>query len=179
MSIFESFESTVRTDSRSFPATFHKAAGYRLYDTSVRSWIDSLSGAGALNYGQDPQELVKAVVRYLRDDGVITSLDLQTSAKEQFLESMIETVQGEGGINFASTPWVSCDRHRALPIIDGILAVFGRTERFSALNQARPCGTLFVSLSQSGTSTCRLHYCCIVAMFGHQGSTTEQFAATI
>ncbi|MEF3129802.1 MULTISPECIES: diaminobutyrate--2-oxoglutarate transaminase [Rhizobium] len=100
MSIFEDLESAVRTYSRSFPATFHKAAGHRIHDTSGRSWIDFLSGAGALNYGHNPPELIEAVVRYLREGGVITSLDLQTSAKERFLESLQDVVLAPRKLDF-------------------------------------------------------------------------------
>jgi diaminobutyrate-2-oxoglutarate transaminase len=86
MPIYEELESAVRTYSRSFPVVFDKASGYHLQAADGRRWIDFLCGAGSLNYGHNPPELVEAVVRYLRDGGVVNSLDLATTAKEAFLE---------------------------------------------------------------------------------------------
>ncbi len=48
---------------------------------------------------------------------------------------MIETVQGEGGVNVASTPWLKsleqlCRRHEILLIVDDIQVGCGRTGRF-------------------------------------------------
>ncbi len=54
ISIFGHMESNVRTYCRSFPAVFKKAKGAVLTDEKGREYIDFLAGAGALNYGHNP-----------------------------------------------------------------------------------------------------------------------------
>ena len=86
MTVFERIESNVRGYCRSFPAVFHKAKGCILEDEQGRRWIDFLAGAGTLNYGHNPPELKGALLAYLEQDGLLHGLDLQTSAKQRFLE---------------------------------------------------------------------------------------------
>lgn len=86
MTIFERMESEVRSYCRSFPAVFTKAKAAHVYDTAGKRYIDFFSGAGALNYGHNPDQLKDAVLRYLMEDGILHSLDMATAAKERFLE---------------------------------------------------------------------------------------------
>ncbi|HRI63647.1 MAG TPA: diaminobutyrate--2-oxoglutarate transaminase [Polyangium sp.] len=86
MHIFEQLESEVRSYSRSFPAIFRKAKGAHVFDKAGKRYIDFFSGAGALNYGHNPDRLKDALVRYLMEDGIVHSLDMATEAKERFLE---------------------------------------------------------------------------------------------
>lgn len=83
--IFEQLESNVRTYCRSFPAVFKKAKGAVLIDEQDRQYIDFLAGAGALNYGHNPDFIRHRLVEYLLDDGIAQGLDLHTTAKREFL----------------------------------------------------------------------------------------------
>lgn len=85
-------ESNVRGYSRSFPATFTTARGSRLYDSTGRSWIDFLAGAGALNYGHNHPRLKAALTEHIANDGITHGLDLRTGAKERFLVSLRDLV---------------------------------------------------------------------------------------
>jgi diaminobutyrate-2-oxoglutarate transaminase len=79
-------ESNVRGYCRSFPAMFHKAKGEILVDESGRKYIDFFAGAGALNYGHNPEPLKEKLLEYLVQDHVTHSLDMATTAKRRFLD---------------------------------------------------------------------------------------------
>ena len=83
--VFERHESRVRSYCRRFPVVFERAAGHLLWDTTGRSYIDLLCGAGALNYGHNPPAIVARVTEYLEAGGLVQSLDLHTRAKAEFL----------------------------------------------------------------------------------------------
>ena len=52
--VFERMESNVRSYSRTFPVVFDRAKGAMLYAEDGRGYVDFFSGAGALNYGHNP-----------------------------------------------------------------------------------------------------------------------------
>jgi diaminobutyrate-2-oxoglutarate transaminase len=82
---FPRLESEVRSYSRSFPVTFHRASGPFLFAADGTPYIDFLAGAGTLNYGHNHPALRDRLVRYVLDDGVAHGLDLHTVAMEEFL----------------------------------------------------------------------------------------------
>jgi diaminobutyrate-2-oxoglutarate transaminase len=86
MNVFARLESEVRSYCRHFPAVFERALGSFLYDRDGREYIDFLSCAGAVNYGHNDPVIKGAVIRYLEANGVVTSLDLHTAAKADFIE---------------------------------------------------------------------------------------------
>ena len=86
MKTFELLESQVRTYSRAFPTVFTEASGCRLIDEHGRDYLDFFSGAGALNYGHNNSRMKGRLIEYLAADGVTHSLDMATSAKQEFLE---------------------------------------------------------------------------------------------
>ncbi len=88
MSIFEDLESNVRSYSRSFPVNFVRAKGSRLYTDEGQEYIDFLAGAGALNYGHNPSKLKTCLLDYIQFDGITHGLDMQTSAKADFLATL-------------------------------------------------------------------------------------------
>jgi diaminobutyrate-2-oxoglutarate transaminase len=90
--VFEQYESEVRSYCRSFPALFHRAKDSELFDDQGGRWIDFLAGAGALSYGHNPEPLKKALLDYLRADGLTSGLDLYTTAKAAFLETFADKV---------------------------------------------------------------------------------------
>src|SRR5690554_70335 len=88
LKIFDRMESQVRGYIRSFPVLFTYAKGSILRDDTAKDYIDFFSGAGTLNYGHN-NELFKAkLIDYVESDGVVHGLDMATSAKKAFLESV-------------------------------------------------------------------------------------------
>ena len=51
-------------------------------------YIDFFSGAGTLNYGPNNPVLKEKLLDYVRADGVVHGLDMATSAKKAFLETV-------------------------------------------------------------------------------------------
>jgi diaminobutyrate-2-oxoglutarate transaminase len=100
MSIFEEMESSVRTYCREFPAVFHKAKGAYVYDAQGNKYLDFLCGAGALGYGHNPPEIIEPVIRYLEEEGILTSLDLHTLAKQKFLERLRDVILLPRGMDY-------------------------------------------------------------------------------
>ena len=100
MSIFETLESGVRSYCRSWPVTFDRASGCHLWDTDGKEYLDFFAGAGALNYGHNNPELKKPLLEYLTADRVVHSLDMQTVAKESFLERFQEVILQPRGLDY-------------------------------------------------------------------------------
>jgi diaminobutyrate-2-oxoglutarate transaminase len=98
--VFERRESNVRTYSRTFPAVFERAKGSLLFDETGRSYIDFFAGAGALNYGHNPDFIKQLLVDYLLQDRVIHGLDLFTTAKRAFLERFEQVVLDPRGLDY-------------------------------------------------------------------------------
>ena len=74
---FETYESSVRSYCRNFPAVFSKAKGAVMHDEEGNAYIDFFCGAGALNYGHNNDHIKKQVISYLESDGIIHSLDVK------------------------------------------------------------------------------------------------------
>jgi len=87
MELFEKHESSVRSYIRDFPTVFTRAKGYRLWDDKGREYIDFFAGAGALNYGHNPDRIMEPLIDYIRQDGVVHSLDMATQAKSDFIDA--------------------------------------------------------------------------------------------
>ncbi len=98
--IFESYESEVRSYCRNFPTVFTRAKGPLLYDEEGREYIDFFCGAGALNYGHNPDLIRDRLVEYLQCDGVMHALDMYTRPKREFIEFYEEKVLKPRGLNF-------------------------------------------------------------------------------
>ncbi|MCQ9616820.1 diaminobutyrate--2-oxoglutarate transaminase [Paenalcaligenes niemegkensis] len=90
LKIFDRMESEVRGYIRSFPVVFKKAKGSILFDEQGKEYVDFFSGAGTLNYGHNNPFLKEKVIDYLTSDGVVHGLDMATTAKKRFLESVDE-----------------------------------------------------------------------------------------
>lgn len=89
---FEQYESNVRSYCRSFPTVFASAKGAVLTDELGRRYLDFFAGAGALNYGHNPDAIRDRLIDYLRSDGVTHSLDMFASAKREFIERFSEWI---------------------------------------------------------------------------------------
>lgn len=90
--VFERYESNVRSYCRSFPVVFQRAKGAELFDESGRAYIDFLAGAGALNYGHNPDFIQERLIAHLRADHVTHALDMFTVAKREFLTKLVDTI---------------------------------------------------------------------------------------
>ena len=99
-SIFENYESNVRSYCRSFPTTFVKAKGALMFDDQGREYVDFFAGAGALNYGHNPDYMVEKMIAYLQSDGILHSMDMFTKPKQEFLDFFIHKVLEPRGLNY-------------------------------------------------------------------------------
>jgi diaminobutyrate-2-oxoglutarate transaminase len=100
LKIFDRMESEVRGYVRSFPVIFKKARGSVLIDETNKEYIDFFSGAGTLNYGHNNPILKDSVIDYLNTDGVVHGLDMATSAKKRFLETVNRVLFQPRGWNY-------------------------------------------------------------------------------
>ncbi|MEB3034914.1 diaminobutyrate--2-oxoglutarate transaminase [[Mycobacterium] nativiensis] len=100
MTIFETLESEVRSYCRSWPVTFDRASGSRMWDVAGKEYVDFFAGAGALNYGHNHPDLRAPLLDYLSSDRVVHSLDMNTVAKGQFLERFQEVILKPRGLNY-------------------------------------------------------------------------------
>lgn len=98
--IFKELESDVRSYCRTFPAVFSKAKGSILYDTTGREYLDFFAAAGSLNYGHNDEDMIEAAINYLRSNGIINGLDLNTEAKAKFLEAFDEFILKPRELNY-------------------------------------------------------------------------------
>ena len=98
--IFEQYESNVRTYCRSFPAVFRRAKGAELVDQRGRVYIDFFAGAGALNYGHNPEFIRDRLIAYLREDYVTHALDMFTVAKRDFLTRFVNVILSARGLDY-------------------------------------------------------------------------------
>lgn len=99
-SVFESFESNVRSYCRSFPTVFTSAKGAVMADENGKDYIDFFAGSGALNYGHNPDRMNQRMITYLQNNGIVHSMDMYTSAKREFLEYFKEKILEPRGLNY-------------------------------------------------------------------------------
>ena len=98
--IFEKYESEVRSYCRKFPKVFNKAKGSFFYTEDGEEYIDFFDGAGALNYGHNNDYIQEKVIEYIKEDGIVHSLDMYTKAKAEFIEVFEEKILKPRGLNY-------------------------------------------------------------------------------
>lgn len=99
-SVFENIESNVRSYCRSFPTVFTKAKGSIMVDEAGKEYIDFFAGAGALNFGHNPDKINERLIAYLQSDGILHSMDMYTAPKRSFLEFFNEQILLPRGLNY-------------------------------------------------------------------------------
>lgn len=99
-SVFENYESEVRSYCRHFPTVFTKSKGADFYDEDGNKYIDFFCGAGALNYGHNNPEIKKKLIEYLESDGVMHALDMYTVPKREFIEIFEEKILKPRGLDY-------------------------------------------------------------------------------
>lgn len=99
-SVFENIESNVRSYCRSFPTVFTKAKGSVMTDEDGKEYVDFFAGAGALNYGHNPDAINQKLIQYLQSDGIVHSMDMYTAPKREFLTYLQENILAPRGLNY-------------------------------------------------------------------------------
>lgn len=94
-----SLESGVRSYSRTWPATFQRAKGSFLYTPDDEQYLDFFTGAGVMSYGHNNPILKEALLRYLTEDNIVHSLDMLTTAREDFLNTFTEKILRPRGLD--------------------------------------------------------------------------------
>jgi diaminobutyrate-2-oxoglutarate transaminase len=93
-------ESGVNVYARMFPATFVRSKGSEMFSTDGRRFIDFFAGAGALNLGHNHDAVQQAVVDYIKNDGIIHALDMDTEPKERVLRCLKNVVFVPRGLDY-------------------------------------------------------------------------------
>lgn len=101
--LFEDKEAEVRSYCRSFPTVFKSAVGATLTDIKGGRYIDFLAGAGVMNYGHNHPGIKSKVVDYMMEDGLVHSLDMYTTAKHDFIETLDEVILKPRGLDYKVT----------------------------------------------------------------------------
>lgn len=92
MSIYEEFESNVRSYCRDFSKQLVTAQGEYVYDEDGRRYLDFLMGSGSLNYGHNDPTMREALIEYLHADGLALGLDFHFRAKAEFIQALADNV---------------------------------------------------------------------------------------
>lgn len=100
MNTFEKYESNVRSYCRKWPKEFTYAKGSIIKDNDNNEYIDFFNGAGALNYGHNPDYIKEKLIDYLNNDYIIHSLDMHATAKREFIEYLEEKVLAPRGLDY-------------------------------------------------------------------------------
>ncbi|MBA54637.1 MAG: diaminobutyrate--2-oxoglutarate transaminase [Pseudomonadales bacterium] len=90
--VFQQYESEVRSYCRAFPTVFTKAKGAYIQSQDGERYLDFFAGAGALNFGHNPDLIKQRLIEYLQEDGILHGLDMYTDAKGHFLEILQESI---------------------------------------------------------------------------------------
>lgn len=89
---FENYESNVRSYCRKWPVEMKYAKGSIYTDVDGNEYIDFFDGAGALNYGHNPDYIKEKLIKYLESDGIVHALDMYTVPKENFIKYFEEKI---------------------------------------------------------------------------------------
>lgn len=100
LSVFEVYESEVRSYCRKYPIEFKRALNAELFSVDGVRYIDFLDAAGSLNYGHNNPYIKQAILNYLAEDNIINALDMFTQAKEDFLVTINEKILSPRGLNY-------------------------------------------------------------------------------
>lgn len=90
--VFEQYESEVRSYCRAFPTVFTRAKGSYIEAEDGRRYLDFFAGAGALNYGHNPDFVRDSLITYLQGDGIMHALDMYTDAKGRFIQALQDNI---------------------------------------------------------------------------------------
>lgn len=98
--VFEQYESEVRSYCRKFPEVFVSSKGAYIQGETGKEYLDFFCGAGALNYGHNHPYVKQKAVEYLMGDGIIHALDMYTVAKRELIETFQENILKPRGLDY-------------------------------------------------------------------------------
>lgn len=98
--VFEKYESNVRSYCRKWPVVMKSAKGSYYIDVDGNRYIDFFDGAGALNYGHNPDYIKERILEYISNDGITHSLDMFAIAKEEFIKYFEEEYLIPKGLDY-------------------------------------------------------------------------------
>ena len=98
--VFIKYESNVRSYCRKWPVVMKKAKGSIYYDEDNNEYIDFFNGAGALNYGHNPDFIKERLIKYLEEDYIMHSLDMYAFAKRDFISFYQDKILKPRGYNY-------------------------------------------------------------------------------
>lgn len=98
--VFTHYESKVRSYCRSFPVVMQRAKGAEIFTEDGQRYIDFFAGAGALNYGHNPDFIKEKLIAYLQDDHIVHGLDMYTVAKREFLVALNDYILKPRGLTY-------------------------------------------------------------------------------
>ncbi|WP_314915856.1 diaminobutyrate--2-oxoglutarate transaminase [Pseudomonas helleri] len=93
-------ESNVRSYCRDCDVVFAIGTGATLKDINGQSYIDFVAGAGSLNYGHNNPHLKHELLRYIKQNGVTTTLDFHSVAKSRFIERFERLILKPRGMSY-------------------------------------------------------------------------------
>lgn len=93
-------ESNVASYNKAFSFVIKSAKGSIICDENGKEYIDFFSGAGANNYGHNPEPMKTALLEYIQADGINNSLDMMTTIKSDFIEAYVEYILKPRGLDY-------------------------------------------------------------------------------
>lgn len=93
-------ESNVASYNNAFPVVVDRAKDSHIYAEDGTEYIDFFSGAGANNYGHNPDVLKNALFDYIGRDGINNSLDIASVAKRDFIDAYCRHILEPRGLDY-------------------------------------------------------------------------------
>ncbi|WP_312665149.1 diaminobutyrate--2-oxoglutarate transaminase family protein, partial [Pantoea sp. CTOTU49201] len=90
------FESNVRSYPRKLPLAIAKAHGVWITDVENKQYLDCLAGAGTLALGHNHPDVLQSIQNVITSGLPLHTLDLTTPLKDQFSESLLSLLPGQG-----------------------------------------------------------------------------------
>ncbi|ORM71669.1 diaminobutyrate--2-oxoglutarate transaminase [Pantoea rwandensis] len=90
------FESNVRSYPRKLPLAIAKANGVWITDVENKQYLDCLAGAGTLALGHNHPDVLQSIQNVITSGLPLHTLDLTTPLKDQFSESLLSLLPGQG-----------------------------------------------------------------------------------
>ncbi len=98
--VYEKYESNVRSYCRKWPVEFSYAKGSIIIEDNGTKYLDFFNGAGALNYGHNPDYIKEKLLKYIESDAIVHSLDMYSLAKSDFISFFEENVLIPRGLKY-------------------------------------------------------------------------------
>ncbi|MCS3695027.1 diaminobutyrate-2-oxoglutarate transaminase [Bradyrhizobium elkanii] len=98
--VFAQSESEVRYYCRKLPNLLSSGRGALVRDVAGNTFVDFISGCGALNYGHNHAKIKRAAIEHLSSDGILAGLDFHTDAKLRFLETFRDIILKPRGLRY-------------------------------------------------------------------------------